>query len=311
MVRTPEQNSEYGDEESINSKNIARAKKYAENVQAGKMPVPKSMNGYSPLAGFSNPPAPKRQAIALLFGLPGSGKTTLGLLHAPDPSAFFDIDRRGDHAARKAQRAGKRISYTKVSMPKKALTLQDQNLRLVAVKEVKRVLGLVEHVAREGQKGNVRTAVFDTMTEFCSLVNMSVTGRVDKRKDDFGKSTHIVKSVIKDIIETFRETPVNLIMLARAKELWVGHEPTGKYTYQGLDTMDYECDWAAHIRLARDRKTKLMRSQQHEMEITKAGISLKQLGQVYTEEEWEADGDGPFVYACVQNYPGSKPGDWK
>lgn len=271
----------------------------------------KYARGYRTLPGsdFICPPVPRKQAVALIFGLPAHGKTTLGLLYAPGPVAFFDIDKRGLYAARKAQRAGKIIHYLPVDMPRKMITRSDQELKRLAEKEVSKVMKNAEIVAKESKRGLVRTVVFDTASELGNLLNMSITGRVDKRKDDFGKSTHLVKGLAKTLVEIFRESDANMIMLARAKELWVGHEPTGKYKHEGLDTLEYEADWAGHLRLAKDRKTKLYRAQTHELEVTKAGMNLKQLGAVYTEEQWGED--GPFVYACVQNYRGSKAESWK
>lgn len=270
---------------------------------------------YKPLAGtdFTKPPKPKDQAIALIFGQPGHGKTTLGLQYAPGPVVFFDIDKRGAHAAQRAQQKGQVIHYLPVSMPQKILKMTDQDLKNLAEKEVGKVRKNYELAIRESEKGNVRTIVFDTMGEFASIINMAVTGRADRKKDDYGKSADIVKTALSDIIRMCRNTPANLIMLAKAKAVWEGGEPTGAYSYRGPDTMDYDADWSGHIRLAHHRSIKKRRDKekgtQHELEITKAGIRLSTLGDVYTEEEW-AD-DGPFVYACVQQFAGSKAEDWK
>lgn len=262
---------------------------------------------------FISPPPPKEQAIALIFGQPGHGKTTLGLLYAPDPVAFFDVDRRGLYAARRAMRRKKVINYMPVSMPRKVLKMDDFALRKMAEAEVSKVRRNYELALKESLKGNIRTIVFDTMTEFASLINMAVTGRADRKKDDYGKSTDVVKTALADFIKMSRESNANLIMLARAKPIWEGGEPTGEYSYRGPDTLEFDADWAGHLRLTKQRGIKKQRDPekgtQHEMLITKSGISLAELGQVYTEEEWGKD--GPFVFACMQQYPGTTPEVWK
>jgi hypothetical protein len=262
---------------------------------------------------FIVPPSPKEQAIALVFGQPGHGKTTLGLMYAPDPVAFFDIDRRGLHAAKRAMRKGKIINYLPITMPKKILRMTDLDLKKMAENEVSRIRRNYELALQQSLKGNIRTVVFDTMTEFASLINMSVTGRADRKKDDYGRSTDIVKTALADFIKMSRDSNANLIMLARAKPIWEGGEPTGEHSYRGPDTLEFDADWSGHLRLKKIKSIKKQRDKdkgtQHELLITKAGITLSTLGDIYTEEEWEDD--GPFVYACCQQYPGSKPEDWK
>lgn len=261
---------------------------------------------------FISPPAPKKQAIALIFGMPGHGKTTLGLRYAPSPVAFFDIDRRGLHAARAAMKAGQVINYLSVQSPVKILRMSDRELIRMAEAEIGKVRKNYELALREAEKGNIRTIVFDTMSEFGSLINMATTGRSDRKKDDYGRSTDIVKTALSDFIRACRGTPANLIMLAKAKPIWEAGEPSGEFSFRGYDTMDYDADWSGHIRLKKVRSIKQARSEvgrHHELQITKAGLRLKTLGAVYTDEEWGTD--GPFVYACVQQFRGSKPEDWK
>lgn len=262
---------------------------------------------------FTLPPSPKKQAIALIFGLPGHGKTTLGLQYAPSPVAFFDIDRRGLHAAKRAMRAGQTVHYLSVRMPINILKQGDTELKKIATAEVLKIRKNYELALRKAERGDVRTIVFDTMAEFGSLLNMATTGRADKKKDDYGKSTDIVKTALQDFIRACRGTPANLIMLAKAKAVWEGGEPSGEYSYRGYDTMDYDADWSGHLRLVKNRSIKGQRDKskgtKHELQITKAGIRLRTLGDVYTEDQWGED--GPFVYACVQQFRGSKASDWK
>lgn len=261
---------------------------------------------------FREPPRPKKQAVALIFGQAGSGKTTLGLRYAPSPVAFFDIDQRGAYAARAAVRKGQVIHYLDVRMPKRILNMSDQTLKKIADRELTRVRKHYDLAIAAAIKGDVRTIVWDTMTEFASLVNLAVTGRADRVKSDYGRSVDIVKTTLADIIRAVRETPANLLMLGKAKPIWEGGEPTGEYEFRGPDTLCYDADWAGHIRLKKMSSIKRRRGeegQKHELQITKAGIRLKELGKVYTSDDWGSE--GPFVFACTQQYMGSSSDDWR
>jgi hypothetical protein len=262
-----------------------------------------------PGSDFTLPPPPKRQAVALLFGQPGHGKTTLGVDGAPDPIAFIDIDRRGFHACAAATAKGKRILYVDIDYPKDVTKLDVNMAKAAAQKQWDKFYKNHEIAVRESEKGDVRTIVWDTATEIAEIANLVVVGRPDRAKDDYGKSAAVVKAMLTRTIKMTREGNANLIMLARAKEIWEGGQPTGRFTYRGPDTLEFDADWAGHIRLSPQKTARQKPSQDHELEVTKAGIDLRQLGEVYREDDWEEL--GPFVYACVMNYPGSRVRDWK
>lgn len=252
---------------------------------------------------FTLPPAPKRQAIVLLFGNAGEGKTTTGLSHAPGEVAFFDIDGRGLYAAQKAQADGKVIHYTSIPFPSDIAKLGDAVAKTTAQLSWDKFRKNYEIAVRESQKGNIRTIVIDTATELDELVTIMIKGRIDKKNDDYGKSDAIIKAALGQTIKMSREGQANLLMLARAKPIW---ESNGKFMHRGHDTLKYDADLAGHIRLQQqigNRKPKF------ELEVTKAGIDIDQLGQVYKEDDW--DELGPFVYMCLMNYPGSKARDWR
>jgi hypothetical protein len=259
---------------------------------------------------FTLPPAPKDQAIMLGFGVAGHGKTTFGLLHAPGPVAFFDIDRRGLHAAKKATNAGKEIHYLAVDFPKGLNKLTPQQVIQITTKSTDNVRRNFDGALERSLKGDIRTIVFDTMTEYAEILNMKFTGHNNRNKSDYGKSAGLVKAELSQMIKSTRESNANLIMLARAKEVWEGGEPSGKYTYRGPDTMEFDADWAAHIRIQKRRSIKDRgKEPKFEMEVTKAGIDIEALGNVYTEDDW---GElGPFVWGCMENYPGTDPETWE
>jgi hypothetical protein len=261
---------------------------------------------------FTEPPEPKDQAIMLGFGLAGQGRTTFGLMYAPGPVAFFDIDRRGLHAAKKAKAAGKRIHYLAIDYPKNLNRLSPAQVIQTTTKSTDLVRRNFDGVLERSLKGDIRTIVFDTMTEYAEVLAMKFTGHNSGGKPvkDYGKSAGQVKAELSEMIKSTRESSANLIMLARAKEVWEGGEPTGKYTYRGPDTMEFDADWCAHIRIQKRRSIRDRgKVPVFEMEITKAGIDISILGNVYTQEDWGPL--GPFVWGCMENYPDTDPDTWE
>jgi hypothetical protein len=260
---------------------------------------------------FTRPPEPKKQAVALIFGRPGEGKTTCGLLHAPGDVAFIDIDKRGRHAAQKAVKAGKSIHYVAIDFPRGLFRLSDREAKSLAAGAWNKVQKNVDIAIERSLRGDIRTIVLDTVTGLTNLITIAATGRPDAKKDDYGASKHMVEVSLARLIDDTRSGDANLIMLAHAKEVWEDNKPTGEWEHIGHKCLSANADWAGHLRIRRNKKIKKRRDvgeQVFEMQITKAGIDLSQLGQVYSQEEW---GElGPFVYACYQNYPDSEESDW-
>lgn len=266
------------------------------------------------LAGsdFTAPPDPRDQAIALIFGRPGSSKTSFALRGGPDPLVFFDIDQRGRHALAYAQHTmKKKVYYTNIDYPMKITKMDDVMAKAAGQKSWDKFARNYEIAIKEAEKGNVRTIVIDTATELGEILKIAVQGRIDRKAGDYGKSKGIINTEMAKMLKLVRNTPANLILLARAKEVWEGSEPTGKWKHEGLDCLEYDSDWAAHIRLKKLKSIKdrgKTQSKEFEMEITKAGIDISVLGNVYNEEDW---GElGPFVWACMENYPGTSPDVW-
>lgn len=258
---------------------------------------------------FTAPPAPKDQAIMLGFGLAGQGKTTFGLDAAPGPVAFFDIDRRGLHAAQKAVRKGKQIHYLAVDYPKNLNKLNAVQVIAQTTKSTDIVRRNFDLALERSLKGDIRTIVFDTMTEYAEVLKMKFTGHLQKQRD-YGKADGQVKAELSQMIKSTRESNANLIMLARAKEVWEDDKPSGKFTFRGPDTLDFDADWSAHIRTKKRRSIRDRgKAPEFEMEVTKAGINIDVLGDVYDESDWGPL--GPFVWGCLQNYPGTDPGVWE
>ena len=251
---------------------------------------------------------PRKQANTLVFGDGGTGKTTLATLFAPEPVAFINFDRRASHAVRAAMARGRHIHYAQIDFPANITKLDDVTARKFGQTAVDKVIRNYEIAIRESQKGNIRTICLDTCTEYAEILKIAITGRIDKGKGDFGKSKDLINRELWKLYNLAREGNAHLIMLARGKAVWENNEPTGKFTYRGPDVMNDAADWSAHIRLKKARGGRSKKS--FEMEITKAGVTIEELGAVYSDSDW-ADLDGPFVYACVLQYPGTLPEDWQ
>lgn len=276
--------------------------------------------GNSPLdrSDFTDVPAPKGQAIVCLFAHTGDGKTTFGLEHTPDPVAFVDINRRGFHAAQKAIAAGKNIRYLPIDYPSNYSKLDENQAIRAGQSQVDKMERNFDLALEANVKGDIRTIVIDTMTEYAEIVMIALVGRPERREDDYGKSAAAQKAVISKMIKRAKDTNVHMIMLGQTKEIYElppgkkRKEGTGKYTFRGPDVMASDADWAAHFRLQKVAGARLRGSAKaklHEMEITKAGIYLPALGEVLKEEDW-VDMGGPFVAGCMANFPDSEFSDW-
>jgi hypothetical protein len=204
--------------------------------------------------------------------------------------------------------AVRRVNHLALDYPANLSKLNDAQAKAAGQKTWDRHMKNYELAVKESMKGNVRTIVIDTATELAEILAISKDGRVDQKKDDYGRTKGFVKLEMAKMIKMSREGNANLILLARAKEVWEGGQPTGTFKYQGPDTFEYDADFAGHLRLERRRSVKMKQSLKHELQITKAGVDLEQLGEVYGEDDWGEM--GPFVYACVMNFPGTSPDDW-
>lgn len=236
------------------------------------------------------------QANAVVFGNGGSGKTTVATEFAPDPVAFISLDRRGDEAVRRAMKKGRRIVFLRVDMPANPTKLPDADVKKIGQTAVNKVIKNFEWAVKESLKGNIRTICVDTGTEYAEMLNMAVTGKELRVKGDFGKSKDLINREFWRLYNLAREGNAHFILLARAKEIWEGNEPTGRFSPKGPDVIHDGADWCGHIRLARAQKKG--QAKRFELQITKAGNNIEKIGKVYVsdpdaENTWEPW--GPFV----------------
>lgn len=251
---------------------------------------------------------PKPQANVVVFGPNGNGKSTFVTEYAPDPVAFISLDRRGDHAVFKATEKGRKIYFLRVDMPANPSKLSDVELRKVGQQAVNKVINNFEWAVRQSQLGNIRTIGMDTGTEYAEMLNMAITGRVDRVKGDYGKSKDLINREFWRLYNLAREGNAHFVMLARAAEIWVANEPSGRFKPRGPDVISDAADWCGMIRLRKSIGKKKAKKE-FELEITKAGTNIDELGAVYTQEDWEEM--GPFQYATwMQFVETSDPDDW-
>jgi hypothetical protein len=255
------------------------------------------------------------QACTLLFGDAGTGKTTYATRFAPDPVAFINFDGRAAHAVKYArEQLNRKILFTRIDFPGNITKLGHEQAVKLGQAAVDKTIRNLEFAIRENQKGNVKTICLDTGTEYTELIKIAVTGRIDRVKGDFGKSKDLINREWWRVFNMVRESAAHLVILARGRAIWENNEPTGKFTYRGADVMSDGVDWAGHIRLRKGRISDSSgggkkKAKEFEIEVTKAGVNITQLGEVYRGDDW-ADVGGPFVWANLMNYPGSDPEDW-
>lgn len=248
----------------------------------------------------------KSQANVLIFGDAGNGKTTFALRYAPAPVAFINFDNRGKHAVLNAQEDGRDIAYLHVGYPANYLRMDSEEVKKVGQKAVRKVVDNFEWAVRQSEKGNIRTICLDTATEYDEILKLALSGRIDKEKGDFGKRKDLINREFWRLCNLAREGNAHFIMLSRAKPIWENNEPTGRFTFRCPEVANDAVDWTGHIRLRKGRKG--VTKKEFEMEVTKAGINIEELGEVYREEDW--DEEGPFVHACMLQY-GTGPEEWQ
>jgi hypothetical protein len=279
------------------------------------MPVAKLANVASAAQGgtvdgsdFITLGAPKRQCVALIYGEVKSGKTTFVTQYCPDPVAFINFDQRADYAVTKALQMGRKILYAGINYAADDITKLDHaKAKLLGQAAVdKTIRNLKWAVADSKRPGGIKTIALDTGTEYDEILKLAVRGTLETVQGDFGRSKNMMNEQWQRIFNIARGGNAHLIILARTQEVWVGNAPTGRFGPRGNDQMEILTDWSGHIRVKRRRKD----PPKFELEIVRSGVSIGEMGNVYTEDEW-AELGGPFAYACVNQYPDSELSDWQ
>lgn len=267
--------------------------------------VTKSSSGF-----FSSNNDPKKQAIILVYGEGGSGKTAFAAQFAPHPVTIINYDGRARPVVERARSEGRIINLAELRVPSKRLSpkeMMEKAGRLIEDVEINFIKAV-----EESRKGNVRTIQIDTATEHSQIIKFAYDGVVEQtKKGAFGKDKDFIYNRWWELFYEARSSPVNFIIAARSSEIWIEDEQgrqkaTGRYKYKCPAVINDAVDLSMHIRLKKGAAGRLKK--EFELEVTKSGPNLAELGQVYTQKEW---GDmGPFVWSCLMQYEGSSPEDW-
>lgn len=294
----------------------------------------------------------KRRApytIAIIFGKSGTGKTSIVTGHyddlgnlvggVPDPFLLIDMDNRSYDRVVEAIEAGQRAYYTPAALPADILEMDNDAAKEFATQALARIKHSYRWAIAEAKRDRnlMRFIVIDGINELGDLIKLAVRGRVDRPagtkedKGDFGKSDAVINWEMRYYANAAREACVNLIMVARATQVYKGREATGEWTWGCDKIFDQACDWSAEVRLT-DVETKIANATAQnggkalspmdlinisragpsfELVVDKAGNNIKEKGKVYSQEDWEREGVGPFAYAATRLMPRTSMDDWR
>lgn len=249
---------------------------------------------------------PKRQANILIFGDGGTGKTSFVTRYAPPPIAVINFDGRDQHAVYEALQLGREIHRCSIDFTPKHRMSPDQvkSLALESVDKVER------NFERAVFSGKYRTILLDTGTEYSEILKLSFDGVQEQTKEGaYGKDKDYVNRRWWKLFNLARQGNAHLVVTARASEIWINNQPTGRFKMRGAAVINDAVDWAGWISHKKGPKGRSKKEIQ--LEITKAGINLAELGAVYDKSDWDEYG-GPFVYACYQQFIATSDlEDWK
>lgn len=291
-----------------------------------------------PGSGFVTLQTVKKQAVVVVYGGGGLGKTTVATELVPAPVALINLDGgRADYAVKKAQEElGRVIHYSKIMRPPGLSRMTDDKASAAARQIVKdQVMRDIDVALSYSAKGAVRTICIDTGTELDELVKIWYRGNKTGAVRDYGDTKGKINQFWWSIFDDCRTSGAHLLILARGRAVWADDAPTGEYEPKVNDNILDAIDWAVHVRRRRRagvvqvaggvtsgivpatggivRKSAEV-SKENEWKVTKAGNNGPELGAVYTQDQWGDDGEygnvGPFVYACCRMYPGTEPADW-
>lgn len=298
-------------------------------------------NAVLPNSDFIVIDKPKRKAVCLVFADGGCGKTTFGLKYTPQPAFLIGFDGRSEYVEEEQKLLGYPIGA--VQIPPPSVLQKTDNVRKAAGEALAKFFRNYDAAIEASKSDKARTIVIDTGSELGEIITLAVRGTLESAKGDFGRSKDQINQIWWKIFQTARYTgKAHVIILARASSIWENNEPTGDFKARVSDTVRDAVDFSLHIRLGMGAQSLLglagglagvgspgglvsgtglmpiipgsgFAGPQKEFEIVvkKSGNKnpLQELGVVYRQSDWGED--GPFVYACTQLMPGSRPEDWK
>lgn len=252
----------------------------------------------------------KLQTCILIHGDGGTGKTTFAVEHAPSPVALISLDQRYKWAVKRARENGRQVFVAEIAYPGNINRMTDEAVMKLGNATIEKVMRNIEWASRESEKGNIRTIAIDTGTEYTELLSLAFRGKARDVKD-YGKTKDLMNQEWWKVFRLAKEGLAHLIVLSRSRAVWVGGEPSGRFTYRVPDVVNDAADWTAEIRLNKKSLRRRGAEKTFEIEVQKGGVSVNEIGEVYAQEDWEGMGVSPFVYACMLQYVGSSEEDWK
>lgn len=259
-----------------------------------------------PGSKFFTASAKQQKAIALIFGESGSGKTAVPIQFAPQPVFTLNFDERDGPPIERAKASGRVIHRAYLGVAASTYRKDEASIRKIGHDALCEVVHHIELATREVERGNCKTICVDTGTELTDIISMAITGSLDRKTNDFGKSSQLIGREWWQIYRLARESGAHFIVLAREKEIWVGQKPTGRFGASGSPIMREGADWAVRSFVRKKDGGNL-----YQLQVVKDGTAGTEIGSVYTSEEWEAIELGPFAYTCMNLYPGTDPSDWE
>lgn len=225
-------------------------------------------------------------------------------MYAPAPVRVINFDGRADDAVYAAQQVGRDVKIAKLFMPD-GLTDRAQ-IKSAAQNVIARAEKNFELALADP---NIRTILWDTVTEYASICKLAFDGTMEKVKEhSHGEPGDFQNQCIWRLVNRARKAKnTHLIFTARATEIWKDQKPTGVFKPQCPKAVKAGVDWSGQIRL---RTTFGIPKPEFEIEVKDAGLDITQLGEVYTAQQWDRMG-GPFVYSCLMNYPDSEMEEWQ
>lgn len=256
---------------------------------------------------FSSSIPSKFQSLSLIYGDAGTLKSSFAYLYCPEPVFLINFDGRDLPAFERARDLGREVYRVQIDLPADIDSMDIKKAQELGKSILAKTMKNYRWCLDQARAGNIATIGWDTATEATRLMATAFCGRTQAPNNDFGRTKgHINSLWMEDIGKAARQTPAHLVILSRAKEIWIDNKPSGYYEFRCPEAVNESVDWSANIRLRRLPNGKLTKDS--ELMIAKA-VNIAEVGKVYTARDWQED--GPFAYTCWQMWEKSEIEDWK
>lgn len=245
------------------------------------------------------------KATCLIYGPPGSCKNTVAF-SAPGPIFIINLDDRDGPAIKRARKvSGKEIYRCSIKLPDDIDDMGEEKAKAAAKPLLDKFQKNYKWACDKGKQGEIGTIVIDTAGEVTEIVSAATCGMTEI-PFDHGRTRGRVNAFWRDfIVRRAKSCNVNLVILGREKEIWIGKKATGIFGPRVPSALLAAVDWAAYSSIV-TRAGKML--PEYQLTMSKCGGDLMDIGQTLTEKDWKDD--GPFAYICYNQWDGSKWSDW-